>query len=98
MSPENLHFWDNLTHPENNRFLRQRPALTQPHVRTSLRVGWLTAARVRAIRLPLSWRPVSDDNKNRAKLPENPANIALSGQKDLLINGWAVVRTIILSS
>jgi hypothetical protein len=36
----------------------------------------------------LSWRPVSAANKHRAKLPENPANIALSGQNDLLINGY----------
>jgi len=32
---------------------------------------------------------VSAANKHRAKLPENPANIALSGQNDLLINGSA---------
>jgi hypothetical protein len=48
-----------------------------------LRCGleWLTAARVRDIRLMLSWRPISAANKQRAKLPENHAKIALSGQK-----------------
>jgi hypothetical protein len=40
----------------------------------------------------LSWRPMSAANKHRAKLPENPANIVLSGQNGLLINGWAVVQ------
>jgi hypothetical protein len=29
------------------------------------------------------------DNDHRAKLPENPPNIILSGQKVKLINGWA---------
>jgi hypothetical protein len=29
------------------------------------------------------------NNGHGAKLPENPANIALSGQKSTLINGWA---------
>jgi hypothetical protein len=55
--------------------------------------GLLTAARLRDIRLTLSWRPVSAANKHRAKLPENPANIALSGQKGLLINGSATYKT-----
>jgi hypothetical protein len=52
-------------------------------------VGVLTARRVRGIRLPLSWRLASADNGYRATLPENPADIALLGQKGLLINGWA---------
>ena len=49
--------------------------------------GWLTSCRVRHIRSP-SWRPEIADNRHRAKLPENPSNIALSGQNGLLINGW----------
>jgi hypothetical protein len=32
---------------------------------------------------------MSAANKHRAKLPENPADIALSGQNGLLINGSA---------
>jgi hypothetical protein len=44
-------------------------------------VWWLTSRRVRHIRSP-SWRPQSADNGYGAKLPENPANIALSGQSD----------------
>jgi hypothetical protein len=50
-------------------------------------LGWLTAARIRHIRFALSWRPASADNRYWAKMPENPANIALSGQNGLLING-----------
>ena len=46
----------------------------------------LTSRRVRHIRSP-SWRRESADNQDRAKLPENPANIALSGQNGKLING-----------
>jgi hypothetical protein len=34
-------------------------------------------------------RPASADNGHWAKVPENHANIALSGQNDLLINGSA---------
>jgi hypothetical protein len=34
-----------------------------------------------------SGRLESIDNRHRAKLPENPSNITLSGQKGLLING-----------
>jgi hypothetical protein len=34
-----------------------------------------------------SWRLEIADNKHGAKLPENPANIALSGQNGKLING-----------
>jgi hypothetical protein len=48
--------------------------------------GWLTSRRVKHIRSP-SWRPQSADNGYRAKMPENPINIALSGQNDKLING-----------
>src|SRR6266850_3243616 len=40
--------------------------------------GALTARRVRHITSPLSWHPASAYNKHGAKLPENPANIALS--------------------
>jgi hypothetical protein len=29
------------------------------------------------------------ENRHEAELPENPANIALSGQNRMLINGWA---------
>ena len=41
----------------------------------------LTSRRVRHRRSP-SWRPTIVDNRYWAKLPENPANIALSGQND----------------
>jgi hypothetical protein len=34
-------------------------------------LGLLTAARVRDIRFPLSWRPASADHGHEAKLPEN---------------------------
>jgi hypothetical protein len=37
----------------------------------------------------LSWRPASADNGYWAKLPENHANIALSGQKGWPVNPWA---------
>jgi hypothetical protein len=43
----------------------------------------LTAGGVRDITSTLSWRPVSTGNGYGAKLPENPANIALSGRKGL---------------
>jgi hypothetical protein len=86
--PENLRFWDNLAHPENNPFFATTPF---PHNTTHPDfiegVGLLTAARVRHIRFLLSWRPASADNGHWAKVPENHANIALSGQNDLLING-----------
>src|SRR5882724_2879944 len=29
------------------------------------------------------------DNRHGAKLPENPVNLVLSGQKGMLITGWA---------
>jgi hypothetical protein len=47
----------------------------------------LTAVRVRHIWFPWSRRPASAANNHRAKLPETPANIALSGHKGLSING-----------
>jgi hypothetical protein len=50
-------------------------------------VGLLTCRRVRPIRSP-SWCPKITDNGHRAKLPENPTNIVLSGQNGQLINGW----------
>jgi len=40
---------------------------------------WLTLRRVRHIRSP-SWRPAIVDNGQWAKMPENPANMALLGQ------------------
>ena len=49
-------------------------------------VGLLTCRRVRPIKSP-SWHPAIADNRHRAKLPENPTNIVLSGQKGQLING-----------
>jgi len=49
--------------------------------------GLLTSRRVRHIMSP-SWCPEIADNWHGAKLPENPANIALSGQNGQLINGW----------
>jgi hypothetical protein len=81
------------------RFLgRPHPSRKQP-IRSDFIAGWggLTAARVRDIRLMLSWRPMSAANKHRAKLPENPANVALLGQNDLLINGSAASDTATVS-
>jgi hypothetical protein len=49
---------------------------------------WLTSGHVRHTRFP-SWRPEIADNRHRAKLPENPTIITLSGQKCQLINGSA---------
>ena len=49
---------------------------------------WLTSCCVRHTSVP-SWRPGIVDNRYRAKLPENPSNITLSGQNDKLINGSA---------
>ena len=49
-------------------------------------LGLLTSRRVRHIR-STSWRPEIADNRHWAKLPKNPANIALSGQNGQLING-----------
>jgi hypothetical protein len=46
----------------------------------------LTFCRVRHIR-PLQWYSEITDNRHRAKLPENPVIIKLSGQNDKLING-----------
>jgi len=51
-------------------------------------LGGLTSRRVRHTRSP-SWRPAIVDNGYGAKLPENPTNIALSGQNGKLINGSA---------
>jgi hypothetical protein len=48
--------------------------------------GWLTGHCVRYIRSPL-WHPEIADHGQGAKLPENLANIALSGQNDKLISG-----------
>ena len=57
------------------------------HVSDVIEEFWLlTARRVRHIRAS-SWRLEIADNRHRAKLPENPANIALSGQNGKLING-----------
>ena len=50
--------------------------------------GLLTSRRVRHRRFP-PWRPEIADNWHRAKLPENPTNIILSGQKGTLSNGSA---------
>jgi hypothetical protein len=49
--------------------------------------GLLTSGRVRPTRFP-SWHPEMADNRHRAKLPDNQANVALSGQKGKIINGW----------
>jgi hypothetical protein len=67
---------------ENDRFLRHCPSLIKEHVRPSLGVGLLTARRVRPITSP-SKRSEIAENGHRAKLPENPANIALLGQNSL---------------
>jgi predicted metalloprotease len=57
------------------------------HRRDVIEAFWLlTSPRVRHMRAPF-WRLESADKRHRAKLPENPANITLSGQKGLLING-----------
>jgi hypothetical protein len=50
-------------------------------------IGVLTARCVRDITAPSSWRPASADHGHGAKLPENRATMALSGQNGLLING-----------
>jgi len=47
---------------------------------------WLTSCCITPISSPL-WHPESIDYRHRAKLPENPTNIALSGQKGMLIDG-----------
>ena len=52
---------------------------------------WLTSCGIKPISSP-SWRPESIDNRHRAKLPENPSNIILSGQNCLSINGSAERR------
>jgi len=44
--------------------------------------GLLTSRRVRH-RRSLYWRPEIADNGHWAKLPENPTNIALSGQNGM---------------
>jgi hypothetical protein len=51
----------------------------------------MTSCRVRQRRSP-SWRPEIATNKPWVKLLEKLSNIALSGQKGLLINGWAALR------
>ena len=48
--------------------------------------GRLTSCSIKHISSP-SWRPENIDNRHRAKLLENQANIALSGQNGQLING-----------
>ena len=45
--------------------------------------GLLTAHCVRHITSSSSWRPANTDNKHEAKLPENPTNMALSGQNGM---------------
>jgi hypothetical protein len=45
--------------------------------------GLLTASRVRDIRPASSWRPASVGNGHGAKLPKNPANIAVPGQNGM---------------
>src|SRR6266705_2602612 len=45
--------------------------------------GLLTARRVRDITSPLLWCPGSAENRHGAKLPENPANMVLSGQNGM---------------
>jgi len=49
---------------------------------------WISR-RVRPI-IPPWWCPEIADNRHRAKLPENPSNIVLSGQNAKLINGSAL--------
>jgi hypothetical protein len=48
--------------------------------------GLLTSHRGRHT-IPPWWWPEIADNRHRAKLPENPTNIALSRQNSMLING-----------
>ena len=36
-------------------------------------------------------------NTHRAKLPENPSDITVSGQNGLIIHGWATVTKVILN-
>jgi len=57
------------------------------HLTDLIEEFWLlTSRRVRHIRSP-SWHLAIAANKHRAKLPENPTSIALSGQNGKLING-----------
>jgi hypothetical protein len=72
---------------KNHHFLRQN--LLNKTIRSDFIAGYrlLTVCRVRDIRAASSECPASTDNGDWAKLPENPAKIALSGQKGLLING-----------
>src|SRR6266851_524831 len=65
-------------HQKNEGFLRQRPSLTT-NSDCIAGFGLLTGSRVRDIRSP-SWRPSRAENGYGAKLPENPTNMALSGQ------------------
>jgi hypothetical protein len=50
----------------------------------------LTFCRIRHTKLLWSW-PEIPDNGHRAKLPENPAIITLSGQNGKIINGYAAL-------
>jgi len=50
--------------------------------------GFLISRRGRHITPPWWWLEIAD-NRHRAKLPEKPTNIVLSGQNGKLINGWA---------
>jgi len=62
--------------------------VVEPEYRTDFLEGFwrLTSRGVRHIRTP-SQCPEHVDNGHRAKLPENPSNITLSGQNDKIING-----------
>jgi hypothetical protein len=76
-------------------FLRWHRALTT-RSGCIARCGVLTARHVRDIRSPLSWCRASAGTGHEAQLPENPANMGLLGQKDLLINGlvWCLLTTV----
>jgi hypothetical protein len=57
------------------------------HLADVIEEFWLLTSRRVRHRRPPSWCPEIVDNGHWAKLPENPTNIALSGQNGKLING-----------
>ena len=64
------------------------PLLSQPDMfGLHCGVGVLTACHGKDITVPLSWRPARADHGQGATRPEHPADMALSGQRGLWING-----------
>jgi hypothetical protein len=67
-------------------FSRQRSVLTpRPDC---MEGGWvIDCASCQVYKVSVSWRAETADNRYGVALPENPANIALSGQNDMFITG-----------